>query len=133
MVPAQRDAANAANAGNYDQVKEFLRTRAYPHKDDDDRVAVQKILNTGGPITRDAANRALSGTPEDVRAFLATGRLRAAEDELRILEDVSEPAVQGGRRNRRKERDREPHTRPKSRSTRGRHVGIPFPVAGPRA
>ena len=59
-------------------------------------------------------------------------RLRAAEDELRILENVSEPAVQGGRRNRGKERDREPHTCPKSGSTRGGHLGILFPVADAR-
>jgi hypothetical protein len=79
LVPAQRDAARTAGAGSYDQIKHFLVTQAYPGKTDDDRIAVQKILNTGGPATRAAANAALNGTPDDVAKFLATGRQAAAD------------------------------------------------------
>ncbi|AXX31222.1 hypothetical protein APASM_3857 [Actinosynnema pretiosum subsp. pretiosum] len=77
-------AAFNAVTGTDEQATEFLRTGAYKGKDDEDRIAAQRILNTGGPATRAAANTALSGSIEDVRNFLAEGRYQAARDDDRI-------------------------------------------------
>lgn len=89
-----KQAALAAFAGTYDEVKEFLRTRDYPGKADDDRIAVQLILDNGGPATKDAANKALDGTAEDVAEFLRTGQYVAAEHDDRIA--VSQALASGG-------------------------------------
>ncbi|TVT56341.1 hypothetical protein FNH05_08380 [Amycolatopsis rhizosphaerae] len=73
-----KEAALAAFAGTYDQVKEFLRTRDYQGKADDDRIAAQLLLNNGGPAMKEAANTALNGTARDVAEFLRTGQYEAA-------------------------------------------------------
>ncbi|WP_308050238.1 ALF repeat-containing protein [Streptomyces sp. TRM72054] len=46
-------------------MREFLRTRAYPGKEDDDRVAVARISAEGGPDVKAAASEALDGTAAD--------------------------------------------------------------------
>lgn len=77
-----------------EQVREFLRTRAYPGKEDDDRVAVAQIAAKGGPGVKSAASKALDGTAEDVAYFLETGQYQAREDDDRVA--VTKALAEGG-------------------------------------
>ncbi|MEU7532494.1 ALF repeat-containing protein, partial [Saccharothrix sp. NPDC042600] len=78
-------AQKALATGTPEQVEHFLHIGGdYDGRDDEDRIAVQRILNTGGPATKDAANAALDGSIDDVRDFLAVGRDIAAQDDDRI-------------------------------------------------
>ncbi|KDN80642.1 hypothetical protein KCH_76180 [Kitasatospora cheerisanensis KCTC 2395] len=90
----QRLAAETAAVGTPEQVRAFLATGAYPGKDDDDRLALSKIMSSGGPRVREAAGKALDGTIDDVRAFLATGQYAARDDDNRLL--VSQAISAGG-------------------------------------
>ncbi|MFE1821522.1 ALF repeat-containing protein, partial [Streptomyces anulatus] len=93
-IPAQQQAALDTVDAPIEQVREFLRTRAYPGKGDDDRVTVAKLLAEGGPGVKAAAGAALDGTDADVARFLETGQYTAREDDDRVL--VSKALSTGG-------------------------------------
>ncbi|MEU4303396.1 polymorphic toxin-type HINT domain-containing protein [Kitasatospora aureofaciens] len=90
----KRLAAETASVGTADRVRAFLATGQYPGKDDDDRVQLARIMDTGGPGVKAAASKALDGTIDDVRAFLATGQYRARDDDNRVL--VAQALDSGG-------------------------------------
>ncbi|MFE7318356.1 polymorphic toxin-type HINT domain-containing protein [Streptomyces sp. NPDC057555] len=92
--PAQQQAALAAMDKPIDQVREFLRTRAYPGKEDDDRVAVAQIMSAGGPGVKAAANKALDGNAAELQNFLEVGQFKAREDDDRIA--VTQAMTKGG-------------------------------------
>ncbi|KPI23841.1 protein of unknown function DUF312, partial [Actinobacteria bacterium OK074] len=94
QIPAQQQAALDVLDQPVDQVREWLRTRAYPGKADDDRVAVAKIAADGGPGVKAAASKALDGTAADLAEFLETGQYAAQEDDDRVA--VSEALANGG-------------------------------------
>ncbi|MDI5912012.1 polymorphic toxin-type HINT domain-containing protein, partial [Streptomyces sp. 12257] len=93
-IPAQRQAALNVLDKPIDEVRAWLRTRDYPGKADDDRVAVGKLAAEGGPGVKAAASRALDGTAADLAAFLETGQYKAQEDDDRVA--VSEALATGG-------------------------------------
>lgn len=93
-IPAQRQAALEVLDKPIGQVREWLRTRAYPGKADDDRVAVAKIAAAGGPGVKAAASKALDGTAADMAAFLETGQYKAQEDDDRVA--VTQALSTGG-------------------------------------
>ncbi|WP_052391606.1 DddA-like double-stranded DNA deaminase toxin [Streptomyces sp. NRRL B-24484] len=90
----QRLAAETASVGTLEQVHDFLAHGTYPGKDDDDRLALTKIMSSGGPRVRAAAGEALNGTIDDVRAFLATGQYTARDDDNRLA--VTQALSAGG-------------------------------------
>ncbi|MFC3744277.1 ALF repeat-containing protein, partial [Paractinoplanes deccanensis] len=90
----ERLAAKSALARSYPAVKDFLNDRWYWGKDDDDQIAVSRIMEAGGPGVRAAAQAALQGTPEDRAKFLAEGQYRAAEDDDRVA--VTQALSTGG-------------------------------------
>ncbi|MGW5254257.1 polymorphic toxin-type HINT domain-containing protein [Streptomyces sp. NPDC004012] len=92
--PAQRQAALDMLDKPVDQVREFLRTRAYPGKEDDDRVAVGQIMAQGGPGVKAAGSKALDGTDADLQEFLDAGQYKAREDDDRVA--VSQALAEGG-------------------------------------
>ncbi|MFJ7899162.1 polymorphic toxin-type HINT domain-containing protein [Streptomyces sp. NPDC096198] len=92
--PAQQQAALDVLDKPADQVREFLRTRAYPGKEDDDRVAVAQLMAQGGPGVKAAGSKALDGTAADVQKFLDTGQYTAREDDDRVA--VAQALAQGG-------------------------------------
>ncbi|MEU6229335.1 polymorphic toxin-type HINT domain-containing protein [Streptomyces sp. NPDC047042] len=93
-IPAQQQAALDVLDKPIAQVREWLRTRAYPGKADDDRVAVAKISAAGGPGVKAAASKALSGTAADLAAFLDSGQYKAQEDDDRVA--VTQALATGG-------------------------------------
>ncbi|MFJ4934136.1 ALF repeat-containing protein [Streptomyces pseudovenezuelae] len=93
-IPAQQQAALEVMDKPIDQVRDWLATRAYPGKADDDRVAVAKIAAEGGPGVKAAASKALDGTAADLAEFLDTGQYKAREDDDRVA--VSEAVATGG-------------------------------------
>ncbi|MFB7600207.1 polymorphic toxin-type HINT domain-containing protein, partial [Streptomyces sp. NPDC056160] len=92
--PAQRQAALDVLDKPVDQVREWLRTRAYPGKEDDDRIAVGQVMAQGGPGVKAAGSKALDGTAADLQEFLETGQYKAREDDDRVA--VSEALATGG-------------------------------------
>ncbi|MFC7108777.1 ALF repeat-containing protein [Nonomuraea rubra] len=82
--PALKAAAAAALAGTHRQVVQFLRLPMYEGKVQDDRIAIARLMETGGPATDAAAQTALNGTPADAHQFLRTGRHLAAEQDDRV-------------------------------------------------
>ncbi|MFG2491773.1 hypothetical protein ACGFSD_12040 [Streptomyces caniferus] len=82
--PAQQEAALAVMDKPIAQVREFLRTRAYPGKEHDDRIAVSRIMEASGPGVKAAANKALDGSAADVDQFLETGQYKARESDERV-------------------------------------------------
>ncbi|EYT80873.1 hypothetical protein CF54_22930, partial [Streptomyces sp. Tu 6176] len=92
--PAQRQAALDVLDKPVGQVREWLRTRAYPGKEDDDRIAVGKIMAEGGPGVKAAGSKALDGTAADLQEFLESGQYTAREDDDRVA--VSEALASGG-------------------------------------
>ncbi|MEW1832448.1 polymorphic toxin-type HINT domain-containing protein [Streptomyces sp. NPDC088196] len=93
-IPAQQQAALDTVDRPVGQVREWLRTRTYPGKADDDRVAVAKIAADGGPGVKAAASKALDGTAADLAAFLQTGQYKAREDDDRVA--VTQALASGG-------------------------------------
>ncbi|MFF0190290.1 polymorphic toxin-type HINT domain-containing protein, partial [Streptomyces sp. NPDC005244] len=69
-------------------------TRAYPGKEDDDRVALAQIAAKGGPGVKAAASQALDGTAADVARFVQTGQYQAQQDDDRV--GVTEALANGG-------------------------------------
>ncbi|WP_255414862.1 ALF repeat-containing protein [Amycolatopsis sp. BJA-103] len=87
--PPQRAAAVAAAAGSHDVVKEFLRTKFYPGKPNDDRQEVNRIMAAAGAGTvvhqagSDALTAELNGDADALQRFLEHGRYTAAKQEDR--------------------------------------------------
>ncbi len=89
LRPAERQAAKTAAEGSHDEVKAYLATRAYPGRDDDDRIAVQQLVSAGGPELRAAANAALSGPWSYVQDFLKVGQYKAANRDFEAAYHVA--------------------------------------------
>ncbi|RBJ02443.1 hypothetical protein DRA43_16930, partial [Micromonospora provocatoris] len=75
---------------------EFLASRSYPGKENDDRAKILQVMTSGGPAVDAAASKALDGTDADRHAFLTRGQYEAAaHDEraeiLRILSADPKP------------------------------------------
>ncbi|MEV6236544.1 ALF repeat-containing protein [Lentzea sp. NPDC051838] len=83
-VAAQRETAVAAQYGNYDGIKEYLRTKAYPGKRDTDRQEVNRVMAAAGSDSvvyakgNEALNAELAGNANALHEFLETGRFAAA-------------------------------------------------------
>ncbi|MDI6103023.1 polymorphic toxin-type HINT domain-containing protein [Actinoplanes sp. NEAU-A12] len=84
-------AAGQALKGPVTTVREFLNSRSYPDRIHDDRIAILKIMEAGGPATDSAAKKALDGSDADRHEFLARGQYAAAEHDERtqILQILS--------------------------------------------
>jgi hypothetical protein len=65
-------------------VREFLRTRQYEGKQQDDRITAVRLSTSGGPAMKVAAKAALQGTEAQLLTFIETGQYAAAEQDDRI-------------------------------------------------
>ncbi|MCX5078472.1 polymorphic toxin-type HINT domain-containing protein [Streptomyces sp. NBC_00424] len=83
-IVAQRQAAVNVLDKPIAQVREFLRTRDYPGKAQDDRIAIAKVSGAGGAGVKAAASKALDGSAADMAQFLETGQYKAREDDDRV-------------------------------------------------
>ncbi|HEX8867243.1 MAG TPA: hypothetical protein VF821_16410, partial [Lentzea sp.] len=83
-VEAQRKAAVASQYSDYNAIKEFLRTEAYPGKADADRQEVNRVMAAAGSDSvvyakgNEALNAELAGNANALHDFLKTGRYAAA-------------------------------------------------------
>ncbi|TQL37881.1 HNH/endonuclease VII fold putative polymorphic toxin [Salinispora arenicola] len=93
----EKVAAQAALAGDDAAVEQFLRTRDYPGKFFNDRLAIYRILGGAGPSVTTAAQQALSGSAADMHAFLRQGQhvARGADERLAVFQtmDAGGPQV----------------------------------------
>ncbi|MBW4721360.1 ALF repeat-containing protein [Saccharothrix obliqua] len=96
-IPKQRDAAIVAERGDYEAVKEFLRTRDYPGKREADRQEVNRVMAAAGQGTvvyakgDEALDADLSGDVEALHRFLGSGRFEAAlHDDRKAVNKVLE-------------------------------------------
>ncbi|MEU4161101.1 ALF repeat-containing protein [Actinoplanes sp. NPDC026670] len=81
---AQRVAGQAVLDKSHAEIEEWLRTRAYPGKSNDDRIAIARLISTGGSATKAAATAALNGTDAARQAFLTSGRYEAEDTDNRV-------------------------------------------------
>ncbi|WP_371615928.1 ALF repeat-containing protein [Streptomyces sp. NBC_00454] len=64
------------------ELEHFLAVTQFELRDEDNYLAISKIINAGGPEVQKAGKAALKGTPADREAFLKTGQYEArAKDE----------------------------------------------------
>ncbi|MFY1668878.1 polymorphic toxin-type HINT domain-containing protein [Plantactinospora sp. WMMB334] len=99
--PAMRAGAQAALDGSDADVAEFLRTRDYPGRAAEDRLAVNQVQaaarDAGDVVTVEHAQRALdAGTGEALRQFLEVGRFTAAAADQRVEVNQILAAAGGG-------------------------------------
>jgi hypothetical protein len=94
---ALKGAAEKALDGNIAGVREFLKSRSYPGKANDDRAAILALMNAGGQATHDAGEVALNGTDAERNEFLARGQYSAAvhDERLEILTILSATPAPG--------------------------------------
>ena len=79
-----RAAAETALAGGEVEVREFLTTGLAQAAEQDDRVRVQHLFETGKPALQTAANAALAGTHGDILQFLQTRQYVGKEQDDRV-------------------------------------------------
>jgi short repeat uncharacterized protein predicted to be involved in signal transduction/putative RNase toxin 17 of polymorphic toxin system len=81
---ALAEAAKAVIGKSHAEIVQFLAYPDYPGRVTADRVAVSKLIATGGPATVTAAKAALRGTAQDVYQFLRAGKETSAATDDRV-------------------------------------------------
>ncbi|MFD4742864.1 ALF repeat-containing protein [Streptomyces virginiae] len=78
------------------ELRHFLEVTQYELRDQDNRVAIAKIIDGGGPELVKAGRAALAGTPADRTEFLKTGRHEAhAKDQAAKNNEKPTPGKDG--------------------------------------
>ncbi|MFK0235094.1 ALF repeat-containing protein [Streptomyces vinaceus] len=78
------------------ELRHFLEVTQYELRDQDNRVAIAKIIDGGGPELVKAGRAALAGTPADRTEFLKTGQYEArAKDKAAKDKDKPAPGEDG--------------------------------------
>ncbi|MCX4962125.1 ALF repeat-containing protein [Streptomyces virginiae] len=78
------------------ELRHFLEVTQYELRDQDNRVAIAKIIDGGGPELVKAGRAALAGTPADRTEFLKTGRHEArAKDQAAKDNEKPTPGKDG--------------------------------------
>ncbi|MFJ4671327.1 ALF repeat-containing protein [Kitasatospora purpeofusca] len=91
----RRGAQEALDAGTPAALREYLTVGIEGDRNLDDRVALVRIHNAGGPAVKKAAYTAMRGSHEDVVKFLKEGQYtaRAEDDRAEIERLLADPAT----------------------------------------
>ncbi|MGW6706146.1 ALF repeat-containing protein [Streptomyces sp. NPDC054956] len=71
-----------------DELEHFLAVTQFELRDEDNSVAISKIINAGGPEVAKAGKAALKGSAADREAFLATGQHEARAKDAKAAEQT---------------------------------------------
>ncbi|MCC0100259.1 ALF repeat-containing protein [Streptomyces flavotricini] len=90
--------SKALTAGTTDALTLFLTKGQYKARENDDRVELLALMNTGGPAVKQAAQEAMGGGPAEIREFLESGQhlARARDQETMTVAQLGEVARKAG-------------------------------------